>query len=94
MCVDHLHFKKIQRFHIINAVSRDSKGDAVDTTSVTYTIALFETLWITPFGDPESILFDTAFENSEITDFVEAHVINNRPTAPRGYKKSFFGFKA
>ena len=88
VCIDHLHLDDNRVFHIMDASSRYSAGDVVDTTAMKQAIASFESLWISPFWTPKTVLYDQAFENGEFKNYLESHDIEIRPIPPRRHNKN------
>ena len=63
VCVDHLHLNEHRVMHIMESAMRFSAGDVVEGTSTINAIQVIECQWITPFWNPDTVLFDPAVEN-------------------------------
>lgn len=88
VCIDHFHLEGNRVFHIMDLESGYSTGDVVDTMSMSDEIYLFESLWITQFWTPKTVLHDPAFENTEFTEFLNAQDIEHRPIPRRRHYKN------
>lgn len=88
VCVDHLFLEGTRVFHIMDSYSRYSAGDVVDTTAMHHAVSIFESMWITPFWTPSTVLFDQAFDNDEFKSYLDSHDIENRPIPARRHNKN------
>lgn len=76
VCIDHFHLDLNRVLHLMDSYARFSAGDVVDSMSMSTEISLFETLWVTPFWTPDTVvLFDPAFDNTEFTAYLNGHGI-------------------
>lgn len=62
--------------------TRYSAGALVPSTSMSDTIPVFESLWISEFWSPHAVQGNQAFNNQEFKDYLLRYDIQFRPVTP------------
>lgn len=93
VCVDHYHLDGNRIFHIMDSVARYFVGDVVQEMNMSTAIPLFQSLWVSAFWEPKVVFYDSAFDNSEFTMYLESHDIECRPLPPRRHNKNLIASK-
>ena len=73
----------------MDGTTRYSAGAVIPDTGMKSAIGVLDFFWISPFWAPESIQFDQAFENNELTEFLSLHGIDARPVPGRSQQKFY-----
>ena len=85
--IDHFFLNDITVCHVMDATSRYSVGQIVDSTSIPLAIETLESRWITEFWPPHALQYDRAFATSEFEKFLDEYGIQKRRIPARRHNK-------
>ena len=86
--VDHMFLDDLIVFHVMDSKTRYYTGVVVESTSMSYAIAAFDSCWLSLFWSPVSVQADKAFQNDAFNEYLTSLATDLRKSQPYRHKKN------